>query len=135
VTPDDTSAKPLDVIVVDDDRDTREMMRVSFAAERWVVRDTASLEGALALAHERVPDVLVTDLQLDTKLDGWHLAQAMRADPRIRQVRLILITGHHPGREIVGSFDAHVHKPVSMAELRELVRALAARIRDHQRGA
>jgi CheY-like chemotaxis protein len=127
--------KPLDVIIVDDHADTREMTRFLFEAEGWMVRGFAGVDAALASAFERAPDALVTDLALDAPRDGWRLAQRLREDPRTRHVGLVLVTGYDPGPEILGAFDEYSRKPVMSAGLVSLVRALCHRRREEQRRA
>jgi two-component system, NtrC family, nitrogen regulation response regulator NtrX len=127
--------KALDVIIVDDHADTREMTALLFEAEGWTVRQFAGMEAALASACERAPDVLVTDLELHGPRDGWRLAQRLREDPGTRFVGLVLVTGHQPAPEIVGAFDEHCRKPVVSNLLVSLVRALGERRRGEKRRA
>jgi CheY-like chemotaxis protein len=126
--------KAVDVIVVEDHDDSREMLTALLCASDCLVRAVATADAAHQLAIERVPDVVVTDLWLPGGSAGWTLAEALREDPRTRHVALIAITGHvEPRREVVASFDAYLRKPVETALLRDLVLQLAAISRAERR--
>jgi CheY-like chemotaxis protein len=81
------------VLIVDDDRDTREMYSESLRAEGFETMSAASGEEALQLAANVVPGVVVTDLRLKGKIDGLELTRRLRAAPRTAGARIILLTG------------------------------------------
>jgi DNA-binding response OmpR family regulator len=117
-----TIEKPLDVIVVDDDVDTRMMLRTLFEAQGWLVRDFDEVDGARASARLRAPDVLVTDLQIDEPMDGLELA--LCHCPETSDVACILMTGHAVEHAVARAFDDYLVKPVAIATLLDRVRAI-----------
>jgi CheY-like chemotaxis protein len=56
--------RSLDVVVVEDDDDSRVMLTTLLSSCGCVVRTFREAEEAWTSAHERLPDVLVTDLNL-----------------------------------------------------------------------
>jgi two-component system, NtrC family, nitrogen regulation response regulator NtrX len=116
--------RPLDVVVVDDDRDTREMMIVVLETQGWLVRAFATLEEARTATTAQRPDVVVTDLSVDEQLGGSLLARWLRAEERTRDVGLILLSGHAVGPEISGEFDEYFRKPVAFEALITTVQRL-----------
>jgi CheY-like chemotaxis protein len=118
-----TVEKPLDVIIVDDDLDSRVMLRVLFEAQGWVVRDFARVDGARASACVRAPDVLLTDLQIEEAMDGFELALALRQLAETCDVASILMTGHAVDHAVARAFDEYLVKPVAIATLLDSVRA------------
>jgi DNA-binding response OmpR family regulator len=118
--------KPLEVIVVDDDPDTRELIAVLFESQRWLVRAFAAIDAAQAAALANPPDVLITDLELVAPGDGLRLARALRAHPRTRSVALILVTGHEVEAHVASTFDAHARKPVEPETLVDMVKTCGA---------
>jgi CheY-like chemotaxis protein len=87
------------VLIVDDDRDTREMYGESLRAMGFDVMTSPSAEEALGLAAQVVPAVLVTDLRLRGHIDGFELARRLREDARSRATRIIMLTGAAFGAE------------------------------------
>ena len=81
------------VLIVDDDRDTREMYSESLKADGFDAIPAASGEEALRLASKIPPTVVVTDLRLSGKIDGLELARRLRADDRTAAAKIILLTG------------------------------------------
>lgn len=78
----------------------------------------------LQMAHNR-PDVVVTDVRMPL-LDGNGLTAAMRADPSLRDVAIVVVTAHPELAR--GKFDALVAKPFDADELLATVQRLADRI-------
>jgi two-component system cell cycle response regulator DivK len=87
------------VLIVDDDRDTREMYGESLRAMGFDVMTAPSAEEALRLAAQLAPAVLVTDLRLRGQMDGCALARRLREDARTRPIRIIMLTGAAFGAE------------------------------------
>src|SRR5947199_1972449 len=76
-TLDPTAAEPLSlngvhVLVVDDDADARELVRLVLAGYGADVQTAASADEALAQIERDLPDVLVSDIGLPTE-DGYSL--------------------------------------------------------------
>jgi CheY-like chemotaxis protein len=69
----------------------------------------------LALIDEFVPAAAILDLGLPG-MNGYELAQALRADPRARPSLLIALTGYGQykdrQRALAAGFDEHMVKPV-----------------------
>ena len=81
------------ILIVDDDRDVRELYRACFDTSGYRTAEAATGQQALELARELLPDLLLTDLVLPD-LDGLAIAAALKADARTAGVRVIIITGH-----------------------------------------
>jgi two-component system CheB/CheR fusion protein len=81
----------------------------------------------LEAARGDVPDVILLDLNMQG-LDGLHVAQRLRRDPRFKPVRIVAITGlgqeedRRKSRE--AGFDEHLVKPVAPERLREVIERL-----------
>lgn len=84
------------------------------------VEAVADGEAALAAAGERVPDLVLTDVMMPG-LDGFGLLQALRADPRTREVPIIMLSAR-AGKEAVieglqAGADDYLIKPFSASEV------------------
>jgi two-component system sensor histidine kinase/response regulator len=80
------------VLVIDDDVDFREMLRVMLAAEGYapeIAED--AVEGGKALLAER-PDVILCDLKMPY-MGGLELLSLLRAEPDTSSLPVILVSG------------------------------------------
>jgi chemosensory pili system protein ChpA (sensor histidine kinase/response regulator) len=70
--------------------------------------------------HERVPDLMLLDIEMP-RMDGYELAIQMKADPRFRNVPIIMITSRTGEKHRQRAFDLGVErylgKPYQEAEL------------------
>lgn len=80
-----------DVIVVDDRDDDRRLLAMVLEHAGHAVRSAASGPQALALACERPPDLIVTDV-LMPGMDGFELARRVREEQSLASVRLAFYT-------------------------------------------
>jgi signal transduction histidine kinase/CheY-like chemotaxis protein len=79
------------VLVVDDDADVRELMARYLAREGFAVECAASGPEGLAAAAARRPDVITLDV-LMPGMDGWAVMAALKADPFLEKIPVIMVT-------------------------------------------
>jgi CheY-like chemotaxis protein len=117
------------VLIVDDDRDTREMYCESLRSMGFHAMTASSGEEALRMVGDAPPAVLVTDLRFKGKMDGIELARRLREDERTKDVRIILLTGVTFGDERTRAessvCDRLLLKPCLPQELASEIRRLA----------
>jgi CheY-like chemotaxis protein len=81
------------VLVIDDSSDNRiiyaEFLR--FAGLR--VKVASSAEEGLTIALHEPPAVVVMDLLLP-KMDGWEATRRLKAHPKTKDARVVVVTGH-----------------------------------------
>jgi signal transduction histidine kinase len=80
-----------DVLVVDDDEDSRRVAAQFLSDARVHVRESAEGESALLEMRRRSPDVVVLDLMMPV-LDGFGVLATMRADPVLSSVPVVVLT-------------------------------------------
>ena len=85
--------RPPTILVVDDDRDTRELYRACFDLSGFVTAEAASGAEAIAAANRVRPDVVLTDL-IHPDFDGFEVAQRLKRDVATANIRVILLTGY-----------------------------------------
>jgi signal transduction histidine kinase len=118
----------LQLLIVEDDADTLEMMRVLLEAQGIKVMGAATAEEAFALLDGEPPDIVISDISLP-EMDGYELARRVRADARFRGLPMIALTGlvSNEDREqaLAAGFDSYMRKPINYAELFGVVKELA----------
>jgi CheY-like chemotaxis protein len=112
------------VLLVEDDPDLREVLRMHVEALGHRVTDTGDAETALAALQEAQFDVIVVDLGLP-RVDGYELARRTRAlGTKTRIIALTGFTGDDDRRRaFAAGFDAFLIKPVEEAALRRALDA------------
>lgn len=81
------------VLLVDDSRVTREVMKVGLIVAGMEVMDAADGEEALQVIRTQRPDAVVADLEMP-KLDGPALCRAIGQDPSISNTPVVIVTSH-----------------------------------------
>jgi CheY-like chemotaxis protein len=90
------------VLVVDDQRDMREVARMGLElAGGWDVLTAASGREALAIARAEHPDAILLDVMMPD-LDGPATVRELQSDPDTQSIPVILLTAEersvsHPG--------------------------------------
>ena len=83
--------REVDVLVVDDDPDSRRVASQFLIDVNVHVRESADGESALLEMRRRSPDVVVLDLMMPV-LDGFGVLATMRADPVLSSVPVVVLT-------------------------------------------
>ncbi|MEV0958171.1 CheY-like chemotaxis protein [Streptomyces griseus] len=113
------------VLVVDDNKVIRQLIRVNLELEGFEVVTAADGVECLDLVHEVCPDVITLDVVMP-RLDGIQTAARLRADPRTGHLPVAVISACTP-REVASGVDAFLAKPFEPSELVRMVRRLARR--------
>jgi CheY-like chemotaxis protein/anti-sigma regulatory factor (Ser/Thr protein kinase) len=120
--PRDLAARALqgiDILVVDDDQDARELISHILAERGAVVHLASSGDAALDMLDEVEPTVLISDIGMPG-MDGYSLMRHIRTRVRRRLPAIALTAFARPEdqeRARLAGFDTHVAKPVEPAEL------------------
>ena len=86
-----TPDRPYDVLVVDDDPDSRRVAAKFLAEANVRVREAPDGESALVEMRTQLPDVLVLDLMMPV-LDGFGVLATIRADPLLSGLPVVVLT-------------------------------------------
>ena len=119
----DTPSRALEsgrVLLADDNADMREYVRRLLADQGYEVDAVADGEAALAAARERTPDLVLADVMMPV-LDGFGLLRALRADPALRDIPVLLLSARAGEEARVEGIDAgandYLTKPFAAREL------------------
>ncbi|WP_406419825.1 response regulator [Streptomyces sp. NBC_01614] len=111
------------VLVVDDNKVIRQLIRVNLELEGLEVVTAADGAECLEVVHQVRPDVVTLDVVMP-RLDGLRTAARLRADPRTRDLPLAIIsacTQYEVDTGLGVGVDAFLAKPFEPAELVSLV--------------
>ncbi len=107
------------VLVADDNADMRQY--VSHLLDGYyAIVEAADGEAALEAARRLKPDLVLSDVMMP-RLDGYGLLRAIRADPALRELPVILLSARAGDEARAGGLDAgaddYIVKPFSAREL------------------
>ena len=132
---DSDSLKGVNILVVEDDGDTRELLRVLLEAQGGTVRAASSVSEALTAYDQSRPDILVADIGMPD-YNGYTLIGRVRARDRERGrfVPAIALTAYATAidRDTVLSagFQIHMPKPFEPSQLISVIADLAAKYKE-----
>jgi len=110
------------VLIVDDNPDNRRLIAYFLRDAGADVQCVESGELALAACAERMPDIVLMDIQMP-HMDGYQTTRALRE--RGCQVPIVALTAHAMATErercLVSGFDGYGSKPIDRRRLIELV--------------
>jgi CheY-like chemotaxis protein len=91
-SPPNTDGTPRDVIlVIDDDAQVRELMTRFLTKEGWQVVTAATAGEGLSLAQQMHPAAITLDANV-SGADGWSVLTAIKANPALTHIPIILVT-------------------------------------------
>jgi two-component system CheB/CheR fusion protein len=112
------------LLVIEDNRDVAEALRQSLEIEGHEVEVAHSGPEGIAKARRNPPEIVLCDIGLPG-MSGYELARTVRADPALRSLYLVAVSGYAQHRDVAAAleagFDEHLAKPVSPPRLNELL--------------
>ena len=117
------------VLIIEDNLDAADMLATYLRFTGHEVRIAHDGAAGLRVAFEMLPTVVLCDIGLPG-MDGYQVAQCMRAAPALAHCVLIAVTGYGEvaarERAKVAGFTHHLTKPTDPALLAELIASLAS---------
>jgi DNA-binding response OmpR family regulator len=88
-----TARVPVQVLHVEDDPGMRSMVRAALLQHGgYEVRSAGDGAGAIALASQSVPDLMLLDLDLPGSMSGIDILKTLRAGEALRKVPVVFLT-------------------------------------------
>jgi len=119
------------IIIVDDDPDIVESMRIVLEKEGYdIITASNGKEGLEKIKKER-PNLILLDIMMNTRDEGFQVSYQLKADPELKSIPIVMITsvaqitGFKFDKEKDGDFlpaDEYVEKPVNPKKLLDIVR-------------
>jgi PAS domain S-box-containing protein len=108
------------ILIVDDEKISAECLASLIRKCGYVVEIAEDGCTAISLAESFTPDVIIMDIRLPD-MDGYKLAEQIRALPFCSQTTMIGCSGSSPIEEKMGLFDTYLIKPLDMMALMQLL--------------
>jgi len=128
-------SSPIAILLVEDSEadielTLRGLARAKLQNRIWTVRDGAQalafLRGEAPHQEAPRPDLVLLDLNLP-KLDGREVLARIRAEPRLRELPVVVLTASESEQEhlVASTADAFMTKPVDFQQVAKLVQMIA----------
>ena len=115
------------ILVVDDEEDILLLCRVNLEFEGYRVITASSGVEALTRARDARPDLVLLDVMMPT-MDGWHVLEALKSDPRTEDRPVVMLTARVQGEDQMrgwsGGAADYIMKPFSPVALLETIRSV-----------
>jgi CheY-like chemotaxis protein len=117
------------VLVVEDNEDTRYVMRLALEARGYRVCEAENGEQAIDIACREQPNAILMDISMPV-LNGLTATARIREHNELRTIPIVAVTAHHEvemrdGAQASG-FTAFVTKPIDFDWLDDLLKGLIA---------
>ncbi len=117
----------LDLVVVDDDRESRRMVAAVLQAAGAKVRALDNAQAALDAVDQSQPAIVLTDIAMPD-VDGYSLTRTLRERPYGRALKIAALSAFPSrGEEQQYGFDAYFVKPIDPFQLVEEIAKIASR--------
>ena len=115
------------ILVVDDSRETTEMLTTLLTTEGAQVWSARSGDDALRLVRENNFDLVISDISMP-QMDGYQLLEKIRGLVSPKDLPALALTGYGRTTDVeraeAAGFVRHLTKPLDIARLLEVVREL-----------
>lgn len=118
---------PARVLIVDDERDNRELLEIILQREGFAITTAASGAQALASVAAEPPDLILLDVMMPD-MDGYEVVAKLKADVATRSILIVMVTALSGASARARARDAGVDdflsKPLHRAEVCLRVKSL-----------
>src|SRR5881392_3336234 len=80
------------VLLVDDDPQVREVVRINLEMEGYAVREAGNAEDGLAALEDEAPDVILLDVMMP-QVDGWEMLRRVQERHGVGSIPVIMFSG------------------------------------------
>ena len=119
VTEEPTATETAVVLIVEDNDDVRNYLRMNLSGSYNIIEATNGAEG-LAKAQETIPDLIISDIMMPG-MNGLELCQNLKTDEKTSHIPVVLLTARQSDQSQTEGYetgaDAYITKPFSSALL------------------
>jgi CheY-like chemotaxis protein len=118
---------PARILIVDDERQNRQLLEVLLTAEGYLLDTASSAAEALVLVAQRRPDLILLDVMMPG-MDGYQLVALLSAHPDTARIPVVMLTAlddrNSRSHGLTAGAVAFLTKPIDRAALHQTLKAL-----------
>ncbi|MCM2303350.1 MAG: response regulator [Elusimicrobia bacterium] len=129
-------AKPLEVLLVEDDEDDVLLTREALKDSKVIVSMAVAEDGDVALQRLRrqppfqdapMPDLILLDLNLP-RVSGRQVLKELKADPALKLIPVVVLTTSQADTDVVKCYDlganCYITKPVDFEQFQRIIKVI-----------
>jgi DNA-binding response OmpR family regulator len=124
------------VVLVEDDRETRELLATLLRNEGFDVLEAANGLKLISILHADRPDLIVLDVNLSW-IDGFELCRSVKRNEEFRDIPVVFLSGRAAADDarkgLESGAEAYFSKPVDFPNFLSKLREITARQAAEQR--
>jgi two-component system, cell cycle response regulator len=122
---DPATSRQLRVLIVEDDREIREMVALMVRGMGYAIMTAATGKEALARLREQMADIVLLDLMMP-EMDGFEFCRTVQGDQNLRDLHIIITSARDTLEDKVKGLELgaadYLTKPFSMTELQARIK-------------
>ncbi|MBD2020000.1 response regulator transcription factor [Leptolyngbya sp. FACHB-36] len=115
---------PGQLLLVDDEPGLREAVQAYLEDSGFTVDVASNARDGLELAHQKLPDLVITDIMMP-QVDGYQFLKQLRDDPQLKSLPVVFLTARGMTADRIQGYtagvDAYLSKPFDPDELVAIV--------------
>jgi DNA-binding response OmpR family regulator len=115
------------ILVIDDEMISLEFFEVMLSKLGFVVEKAENGEEGFAMVKKFAPDLIIMD-NIMPKMSGWELTKILKADPKYREIPIIMLSALDDVKDKVEGFELgiedYITKPFNFSEVLARIRAV-----------
>ena len=80
------------ILIVDDDPDLTETMRITLETQNYAVATASNPDEARKRLSQARPDLIILDVMMETIQDGFILDRELKSDPEFKDIPILMVT-------------------------------------------
>lgn len=113
------------ILIVEDQAEIRELVRISLEFEDYDIQEAENGVIGWDMLRKMQPDLVLMDLMMPGGIDGLELCRRIRAEPRFKRTKIIMLTalGSSGDRSagLAAGANGYLAKPFSPLELMKTI--------------
>lgn len=114
------------ILIVDDQGELRKLVRMTLEFGDYELHEAENGERALELVRAIKPDIIILDVMMPGKVDGYQVCEQLKAQLETQSIHIILLTARGQQADLEqgkqAGADSYLVKPFSPLELIEIVK-------------
>lgn len=118
------------ILIVEDHVDIRKLLKMTLEFDDFVIHEAATGDEGWALAQELRPHIVLLDVMMPGALNGLDVCSRIKADPRTRHAKVIMLTARAQAADrqagVAAGADDYLMKPFSTLQVLETIYRMEA---------
>ena len=85
-------ANGADILIIDDDKDLVNTVRIILESRHYAVRAAHNGDDGHAEIEKKIPDLIILDVMMSTDTDGFDLAYKLKNSPHYREIPILMLS-------------------------------------------